>query len=333
VLRATVAHWGAKSATAIVLDPKTGGILAIANVPSFDANRFPDVPRAFERNRAATDAYEPGSTFKLVTVAAAMSEGIVTAQTPFTVPYSIRVADRVISDAERHATETLSVGQILSHSSNVGAVMLAQMLGRDRLAQWISRFGFGRPTGLDYPGESPGIVLPTDRWSGSTIGNVPIGQGVAVTPIQMATAYGAIANGGVWIQPHLVDNFVGGGRPKLERRRIVRPVVARQLMSMLRNVVAEGTGGLAAVPGYAVAGKTGTAAKPDPLGGYSTAKYVASFVGIVPATSPKLVILVAVDEPHGQIFGGVVAAPAFREIARFDLQYLEVPPDDLSSLH
>src|SRR5207237_5591129 len=156
VLRATVAKWHAKDATAIVLDPTTGGVLAMAVVPSYDANGYPSVSHAAQRNRAVTDVYEPGSTFKLVTVAAAISEGIVTAQTPFTVPYSIQVADRVISDAERHATETLSVGQILSHSSNVGAVMLAQMLGRDRLAQWISRFGFGRPTGIDYPGESPG---------------------------------------------------------------------------------------------------------------------------------------------------------------------------------
>jgi cell division protein FtsI (penicillin-binding protein 3) len=333
VLRATVAHWHARSATAIVLDPSTGAVVAMANVPSYDANRFPDVRRSFERDRAVTDAYEPGSTFKLVTVAAAISDGLVTAQSPFRVPYSISVADRVISDAERHETETLTVAQILSHSSNVGAVMLAEMLGRDRLARWIDRFGFGRSTGIDYPGESPGIVLPPDKWSGSTIGNVPIGQGVAVTPIQMATAYGAIAHGGVWVQPHLVDHFAGGGYPKLQRRRIVSAGVAAQLMSMLKNVVAEGTGELAAVPGYVVAGKTGTAAKPDPQGGYSTTRYVASFVGVVPASAPKLVILVAVDEPKGAIFGGVVAAPAFREIARFDLQYLEVPPDDVSSLN
>jgi cell division protein FtsI (penicillin-binding protein 3) len=333
VLRSTVAHWHARSATAIVLDPSNGAIVAMANVPSYDANRFPDVQRSFERDRAVTDAYEPGSTFKLVTVAGALSEGLVSARTPFRVPYSISVADRVISDAERHATETLTVAQILSHSSNVGAVMLAEMLGKDRLASWIDRFGFGRPTGIDYPGESPGIVLPPDQWSGSTIGNVPIGQGIAVTPIQMATAYGAIANQGLWVQPHLVDHFAGGGYPKLKRRRIVTPQIAAQLMGMLKNVVAEGTGTLAAVPGYVVAGKTGTAAKPDPQGGYSTTRYVASFVGIVPASKPKLVILVAVDEPKGAIFGGVVAAPAFREIARFDLQYLEVPPDDLASLN
>src|SRR5262249_21574061 len=160
--------------------------------------------------------------------------------------YSIRVADRVISDAERHATERLTVGQILSHSSNVGAIMLAELLGANRLSRWIGHFGFGRPTGIDYPGESSGIVLPVERWSGSTIGNVPIGQGIAVTPIQMATVYGAMANGGVWVQPHLVDHLGGGGYTRPEKRRLVSPAVAQELMSMLRNVVAEGTGTLAA---------------------------------------------------------------------------------------
>jgi cell division protein FtsI/penicillin-binding protein 2 len=175
-------------------------------------------------------------------------------------------------------------------------------------------------------------VLPLDRWSGSTIGNVPIGQGIAVTPVQMAAAYAAVANGGIWRTPHLVDHVAGGGHAHVARRRILSRRVSAQLMSMLQNVVAEGTGTLAAVPGYRVAGKTGTAAKPDGLGGYSTTKYVASFVGVVPATSPRLVVLVAVDEPEGAIFGGTVAAPAFREIAKFDVQYLAVPPDDPASL-
>jgi cell division protein FtsI (penicillin-binding protein 3)/stage V sporulation protein D (sporulation-specific penicillin-binding protein) len=304
----------------------------MAVVPGLDANRYPQAPRTTQRNRAVTDTYEPGSTYKLVTVAAALSEHVVRATTPFTLPYSIRVADRIIHDAERRSTETLTVGQILSHSSNVGAVTLAEMLGPERLMYWTTRFGFGRRTGIDYPGESPGIVLPLNRWSGSTIGTVPIGQGIAVTPVQMAAAYAAIANRGVWVTPHLVDHVSGGGRPRVERRRIVSRDVATQLISMLQNVVAEGTGTLAAVPGYSVAGKTGTAAKPDGLGGYSTSRYVASFVGVVPATDPRLVILVAVDEPKGAIWGGVVAAPAFREIARFALQYLAVPPDAPGSL-
>ena len=329
VLRDTVARWHAKSATAIVLDPATGAVRAMAVAPGFDTNHYPEVWRALQRNRAVTDTYEPGSTFKLVTVAGALSEHLVTPSTRFTLPYEIQVADRRIHDAEPRGTETMSVAQILSQSSNVGAITLAERLTRHRLVQWISRFGFGRRTGIDFPGESPGIVLPEERWSGSSIGNIPIGQGIAVTPIQMAAAYAAIANRGVWVRPHLVDHIGDGGSRRGARRRVVSPWVAAQLMAMLKNVVAEGTGTLAEVPGYQVAGKTGTAAKPDAQGGYSNTRYVASFVGVVPASRPRLVILVSVDEPRGAIWGGVVAAPAFAQIAKFDLQYLDggVQPD------
>ena len=327
VLRQTVSKWHAKSANAIVLDPRTGAILAMAVQPGFDANRFPTAPRDLQRNRTVTDTYEPGSTFKLITVAAALSERLVSPSTRFTLPYSLHVADRVIHDAEERGTVNYSVAQILAHSSNIGAIKLAELLGRSRLSSWINRFGFGRATGIDYPGESPGIVLPPEKWSGSTIGNVPIGQGIAVTPVQMAAAYAAVANGGVWSRPHLVDHVAGGGRPSLHRRRLVSRGTADQVMLMLKDVVAEGTGQYAAMPGYQVAGKTGTAQKPDSRGGYATGRYVASFVGIVPASRPRLVVLVTVDEPQGAIWGGVVAAPAFQQIARFDLQYLEVPPD------
>jgi cell division protein FtsI (penicillin-binding protein 3) len=327
VLRATVRKWNAKSATAIVLDPRTGAVLAMAVQPGFDANRYPAAARDLQRNRAVTDTYEPGSTFKLITVGGALSEQIVSPSTRFALPYSLHVADRVIHDAEERGTVNYSVAQILAHSSNIGAITLAQMLGRTRISSWISRFGFGRTTGIDFPGESPGIVLPPDKWSGSTIGNVPIGQGIAVTPVQMAAAYAAVANSGIWSRPHLVDHVAGGGRPSLYRRRLVSRRIAGELMRMLKDVVAEGTGQYAAMPGYQVAGKTGTAQKPDSHGGYATGRYVASFVGIVPASRPRFVVLVAVDEPQGAIWGGVVAAPAFQQIARFDLQYLEVPPD------
>jgi len=327
ILRETVHKWHAKSASAIVLDPRTGAVLAMAVQPGYDANRFPTAPSDLQRNRTVTDTYEPGSTFKLVTVAGALSERLVSPSTRFTLPYSLHVADRVIHDAEQRGTVNYSVAQILAHSSNIGAIELAEMLGRTRLSSWISRFGFGRVTGIDFPGESPGIVLPADKWSGSTIGNVPIGQGIAVTPVQMAAAYAAIANRGIWSRPHIVDHVAGGGRPSLYRRRLVAPGIASQLMLMLKDVVAEGTGQYAAIPGYQVAGKTGTAQKADSHGGYATGRYVASFVGIVPASRPRVVVLVTVDEPQGAIFGGVVAAPAFQQIARFDLQYLEVPPD------
>ena len=327
VLRDTVRKWHAKDATAVVLDPQTGAVLAMAVAPTYDANNFAGVAKDVQRNLAVTDTYEPGSTFKLVTVSAALSTGIVTPRTPFTLPYEIQVADRRIHDAEPRGTATMTVAQILSRSSNVGAITLARLLGKDRLASWIARFGFGRYTGIDYPGESRGIVLPASKWSGSTIGNVPIGQGIAVTPIQLASAYAAIANGGVWRQPHLIDHIGGAYATPKRRRRVVRRWVAQQVTSMLQNVVLDGTGTLAQIPGYHVAGKTGTAAKPDSDGGYSDSRYVASFVGYVPASRPRLVVLVAVDEPKGAIWGGAVAAPAFRQIAEPTLQYLEVPPD------
>jgi cell division protein FtsI/penicillin-binding protein 2 len=334
VLRRTVAQWHALDGTAIVLDPRTGGVLAMAVAPGFDANLFPRVPDWMQRNRAVTDTYEPGSTFKIVTYGAALSDGLVNPTTRLTLPPSIKVADRTIDEAEPRPTETMSVSEMLARSSNVGTVMLAQLVGSKRLASWINRFGFGHETGIDFPGESAGIVLPLDRWSGSTIGNVPIGQGIAVTPIQMAALYGAIANKGVWTQPHLVDHIRGVRAKRPARHRVLTPGIAHELISMLQGVVSsEGTGEEAAVPGYLVAGKTGTAAKPDPEhGGYSDTKYVASFVGIVPASAPRLVVLVSINEPQGQIFGGVVAAPAFRDISKFALQYLDVPPDDLASL-
>ena len=330
VLQRTVTSWGAKAGSAIVLDPRNGEILAMAVVPGFDANRYGQTSRDLQRNRAVTDTYEPGSTFKVVTIAAALSTGVVSPHTSFSLPYEIEVADRRIHDSHERVTQRLTVAQILSRSSNVGTIQVAQMLGQNRLARWIERFGFGRKTGVDFPGETRGIVLPVEKWSGSTIGNVPIGQGIAVTPVQMAAAYGAIANRGVWVRPHLVKQVGTRRLTAPERRRIVGVPVASQVMAMMQDVVNEagGTGALARLEGYSVAGKTGTASKPE-QGGYSESRYVASFVGVVPASSPRLVVLVSVDEPRGAIWGGVVAAPAFQEIARYALQYLEIPPDDV----
>jgi cell division protein FtsI/penicillin-binding protein 2 len=327
VLRRTIDQWHAKGASAIVLDPRTGGVIAMAVERGYDANRFPIVPKDRQRNRTVTDTYEPGSTFKIVTVSAVLSEGLVTPRTAFTLPYEIHVADRIIKDAHPRGTERLTVDQILSFSSNVGTITLAEKLGSTRLSEWISRFGFGHMTGVDFPGESPGIVPALAQWSGSTIGTLPIGHGIAITPVQMAAAYGTVANDGVWLQPHLVDRIGSKERPAVVARRILTRRVARQVRKMMEDVVIEGTGQQAQLPGYTVAGKTGTAAKPDPSGGYSTSRYVASFVGMVPAKHPRLVILVTVDEPAAAIWGGVVAAPAFQQIAAFDLPYLDIAPD------
>jgi cell division protein FtsI (penicillin-binding protein 3)/stage V sporulation protein D (sporulation-specific penicillin-binding protein) len=327
VLADTVRRFQAKAASAIVMDPYTGAVLAMAVAPGYNANRFPTTRADRRRNRAVTDTYEPGSTFKLVTVAAALQDGIVTPRTAFRLSPTLRVADRVIHEAHSRGTETMNVRRIVEQSSNIGTITVAQRLGEGRLSSWIDRFGFGKPTGIDFPGESAGFALPLDQWSGSTIGTVPIGHGIAVTPIQMARAYAAVANGGRLVQPYLVERVDGVSTVPTRGRRIISRAVSEEVLDMLRGVVREGTGTEAAVPGYTVAGKTGTAAKIDPSGRYSTTRYVASFVGLVPAMRPRLVVMVMVDEPRASIWGGVVAAPAFKDIARFNLQHLEIPPD------
>jgi cell division protein FtsI (penicillin-binding protein 3) len=327
VLETTVHEWHAKDATAIVMDPHTGAILGMAQEPGYNANDYPSASKSdLTVDHAVNDVFEPGSVFKVVTIGGALSQHDITPDTVIRVPGSLDVADRVIHDAESHGTEMLKVKQILQRSSNIGTDEIAERyLGEGGLKKWMSRFGFGRRTGIDLPGESKGL-LPS-YWSGSTIGTVPIGQGVSVTAIQLASVYAAIANGGEWVQPHLVDHVVGVHAPKPKRRRILEPGVDAQLRTMLRGVVSDqGTAELAAIPGYAVAGKTGTAQKPGPHG-YIPGAYVATFVGMVPASRPRLLVLVTIDEPHGQIYGGLVAAPAFEQIASFDLQYLEVPPD------
>jgi cell division protein FtsI (penicillin-binding protein 3)/stage V sporulation protein D (sporulation-specific penicillin-binding protein) len=327
VLEDTVHEWHAKDATAIVIDPQTGAVLAMAQEPGYNANYYPAATtHGLTVDHAVNDVFEPGSVFKVVTIGGALSQHDITPNTEIRVPGSLHVADRVIHDAESHGLETLKVKQILQRSSNIGTDLIAERyLGESGLKKWMARFGFGRRTGIDFPGESAGI-LPS-YWSGSTIGTVPIGQGVSVTAVQLASVYAAIANGGEWIQPHLVDHVAGEPATRPRRRRILEPGVDAQLRTMLRGVVSDqGTAELAAIPGYAVAGKTGTAQKPGPHG-YIPGAYVATFVGMVPASRPRLLVLVTIDEPHGQISGGLVAAPAFEQIASFDLQYLEVPPD------
>ncbi len=324
VLERTVRDYSATAAVGIVLDAQTGEVLAMANVPCVEDHRF-GVDARFERNRAVTDAYEPGSIFKAVTIAGALADGLVSPSTIFKLPSSITVADRVVREAHERGATTYTVREILTHSSNVGAVKIGLKMGQKRLLKWVDAFGFGETTGSGFPGESSGIV-PRD-WSGSTIGNLPMGQGIAVTPLQMVAAFGVLANRGVWVQPTLTAQVGTQPAPSPERRRVVSAKVARQMLSMLTDAVEEGTGTSAQIPGYAVAGKTGTAQKPLPDGsGYSKTGYIASFVGIVPADHPRFIVLVSVDEPRAAIWGGVVAAPAVRDIATFVLQHLEIAP-------
>ena len=227
VLQDTVRRWGARAATAVVMDPRTGEVLAMATAPRFNANRFPTTRADRRRNRAVTDTYEPGSTFKLVTVAAALQEKIVNPRTSFRLAPTIQVADRVIHEGHTRGTERLTVRQIVEYSSNIGTITIAERLGAGRLASWIDRFGFGAKTGVDFPGESAGFALPLDEWSGSTIGTVPIGHGIAVTPVQMARAYSVIANGGMLVRPHMIDRIDGKTIAARHGRRIVSRRVVR----------------------------------------------------------------------------------------------------------
>ena len=322
VLADVGATYRPKGATALVMDPRTGALLALANWPRVDANNISAAPAYARQDRAVAAAYEPGSTFKAITVSGALQEGLVNPDTPFQIPPQIQVADRTIKDAELHGYETLSVARILAQSSNIGAVKIGLLLGSQRFDKWVRAFGFGKETGVDIPGESPGIVLHPDQYSGSSMGNLPIGQGIAVTPIQMAQAYSAIANGGVEHTPYVVQG------DQKRAHRVLKAQIANQVAKMLQGVLGPGgTASEAAIPGYTLAGKTGTAQKPDPInGGYSKYKYVASFIGFAPARNPRLLVAVMVDEPQGAIYGGVVAAPAFGDIASFALQYLRIPP-------
>lgn len=334
VMNQTAQKWRAHSATAIVLNPRNGNILAMVSSPSYDNNDVHNLtPAQFQRmsqNEPTNYTYEPGSTFKVVTMTAALTAGIVYPEMKFAnLPYQIHVGDRWIHDDAPRGPKTFTAAQILAQSSNVGTVTIAQMVGKKLLSHWIDRFGFGQMSELGFPGESPGIVLPPDKWYSSSIGNIPIGQGISVTPIQMASMYATIANHGVLVQPHVVSKIDGVKTPPPTRRRIIGPHVDGELVNMLEGVVdsALGTGVLANIPGYSVAGKTGTAQKANGQGGYSTTNYVASFIGFLPAHDPRVEVLVVVDSPRGNIYGGSVAAPAFQQIGSFLTQVLSIPPD------
>jgi len=317
----------ANGATAIAMDPRSAEILAMANWPPVDPSDLAGADPDDLLNRATGFTYEPGSTFKAFTVAAALEQKLVTPDSAFTLAPSIPVADRVIEESHPRGTETLTVAQILAHSSNVGAVTVGLMLGRERFSRWISRFGFGRPTGVRFPGEERGIVPALEEYSGSTMGNLPLGQGLSVTPMQMMAGYAAIAGRGVLRPPRLIEEVGGEPVPEPRGRRVLGAAVAAQVREMLEGVLSPGgTASEVSVPGYTLAGKTGTAQVAE-NGTYSETKYVASFIGFAPAEDPRLLVSVIVDQPQGDIYGGSVAAPAFGKIAAFALPYLGVPQE------
>jgi cell division protein FtsI/penicillin-binding protein 2 len=312
------------------MDPNSGAILAMANWPQVNANEPGGASPGTLENRAVGFAYEPGSTFKAITVAGALQQGLITPTTGFEVPGEIQVADRTIHDDVEHAVEPLSTAQILARSSNVGAIKIGLLEGAASFNGWVHTFGFGARTGIELPGEETGFVLPLSHYSGSSMGNLPIGQGQLVTPLQMASAYAAIANGGILRPPHIIRSVGDRPEPQPAGHRVISATTAAELRRMLEGVLAPGgTASEVSIPGYQLAGKTGTANKVDPTTGqYSETAYVVSFMGFAPASDPKLLCAVIVDEPHAAagVFGGTVAAPAFGQIMSFALPYLRIPP-------
>lgn len=332
-LEAAVLKHRAKAGVAIVMEPFTGEVLALANYPAFDPNRYSKQSAEQRRNRAVTDSFEPGSTFKTILAAAALEEGVVGKEDLFYCEMGkYSYAGKIIHDT--HPYGWLPFSKILQVSSNIGFTKVAQKLKKDRYFRYIEKFGFGQVSGIDVPGEVPGLLRRSESWSAIDLATHAFGQGISATPMQMVMAYAAIANGGFLMRPYVTRRVVSPqGEVVLENqphvvRRVISEKTSRSLASMLRDVTNEGgTGVMANVEGFEVAGKTGTAQKADPVhGGYAARKRVASFIGFVPAKDPKLVALVLIDEPEVNVYGGIVAAPVFRNIAQASLRHLAVAP-------
>lgn len=329
VLLEQVASTSAKGGMAVVADVRTGSVLAMATVDGADGDVPPRPASHTARNRPVTDVFEPGSTNKVVTVSGALEAGLIAPSTRFTVPDSIEVAGRTFHDSEEHATAWWTVSDILRESSNVGTIKIGRLLGKERLDAALRDFGFGSGTGVGFPGEAEGILVDPGDYSGTSMATVPVGNGLAVTALQMLDVYTTLARGGVAVSPRLVEATIdaeGRRRPvaRGEESRVVSRTTAEAVTAMLTRVVEDGTGRNAAIPGYTVAGKTGTARKaPYDHPPYN---YVSSFVGFAPAEAPRLAAIVVLDSPEGRIYGGEVAAPAFARIMQYALRLEQVAP-------
>jgi cell division protein FtsI (penicillin-binding protein 3) len=331
-LEAAVTQSGALSGSAIVMDPFSGEILALANYPTFDPNAYTEASAFARRNRAVADYYEPGSAFKAIVGAGALEERLVRPEDRFDGEGgAIQVGGVTIRDHERFGVITFA--EILAHSSNVGAIKVGMRLGKSLYYNYISGFGFGNLTKIDLPGETPGMIRRPKEWSALSLASLSIGQEISVSPLQMLVAMSAIANGGNLVRPYVVKSIVAADgkvireNAPMQVRRVISEATSRTLATVLKGVVTEGTGKAAAVEGFDVAGKTGTSQKLEPATGrYSRQKVVASFVGFVPVEQPRLAIIVIIDEPSTLRWGGSIAAPTFREIARESLKHLRMTP-------
>lgn len=321
---------GAQSATVIVMDPYNGEIHALANMPDFDPNsRFTATQRFARKNRAVVDAYEPGSTFKIITAAAAFERGVVSPEDTFDCQMgSITIGSRTIRD--HHPFGVLSFREIIEHSSNVGTIKVAGILGEKPLWDMARRFGYGSGTGIDLPGENPGILRPVERWSPNSYGSISIGQEVSGNPVQISLNAAVIANGGYWVRPHVLLKIERSGEkgplvPEIEKRKIVEDDVVQTLQELMQGVVSNGGGERAQVEGIAVAGKTGTGEIAQPGKGYVEGEYLSSFVGFLPAERPRFAILCTIYKPVGPYYGGQVGAPLFKKIAERMVSLLNIP--------
>jgi len=330
-LAAGVEAAGAKSGALVLLDPATGDILAMATVPGFDPNRFGGFSAEERRNRAVADAHEPGSTFKIVTGALALESSVVTLDEVIeTGEGNIRVANTIISEHDNRRFGALTLAGVFEHSSNVGIIRVGLRLGARKLFDGASALGVGRATGVDLPGENPGIFRPLSRWSGLSTASISMGQEVALTPLQLARIAAAVANGGLLVTPRLVTRVEhsGGSAQEIPRKtpvRVLSEETARKIRHILVGAVERGTGTRAAVPGFVVGGKTGTAQKAGP-GGYEQGRYVSSFVGLAPAEDPRLVCAVVIEEPRGKYYASEIAAPVFSRVVSQSLAILRVAP-------
>lgn len=325
-LKNTVSAFGAKDGSVVIMDPKTGEILAMASTPSYDPNDPGQADPRAETNRAISGAYEPGSTMKPFTASAVIDRGLFTPDSRFHLPPTITVGGRVIHEAHDRGTVDYSLTDIIANSSNVGAVKLGLALGKREICDYYARFGFGLKTGVDFPGESRGVMPAARLWSPSSIGNIPFGQGMSATPLQLARGLSAIADGGELVTPHFLLSVPRGQTQAVwPKQRVISAKAAAEMTQVLRSVVTNGTGTSAAVPGYDVAGKTGTA-QVAKHGQYASGAYVASFEGFLPASDPRVLIVVVVEEPTKAIYGATVAAPAFARLAQFTVGHLKIPP-------
>lgn len=329
-----VKEWKAKSGSVVVMNPQNGEIYAMATAPGFNPNSFGKAKQENTRNRPLTDAYEPGSTMKCLTSAAAIEKNLCTPETMFNLPSTIRVGGRTIHESHGRAAVRWSLTDIVTQSSNVGTVLVGKKLGEKGLYNSFKAFGLTESPGTDFPGTTKGWLPPTDQWSASSIGNIPFGQGVSVTPVQMARAVGAIANGGILTTPHFLLDVPKSidEQPVWRTKRAISQDTASAVTTMLAAVITEGTGSEAAVPGYAVAGKTGTAQKVRSDGkGYKGGGYVGSFIGYLPAEDPQVLVFVLLDQPTNAIYGGTVAAPCFSKVAQFTVSHLKIPPSSIET--